>query len=62
MVGQYSSSSLRLPATTAVEKLWDSWGAGFRYWNFGNDATRKFLRAAAMNWLVDEGVDGLRLD
>lgn len=56
----------RGPRTTAArqeaEKLWDSWGAGFGYWDFDHEATRRFLKEVALHWLVDEGVDGLRLD
>ncbi len=54
------------PRTTAArqdaEKLWDSWGGGYRYWDFGNEPTRRFLKNVALHWLRDEGVDGLRLD
>jgi cyclomaltodextrinase / maltogenic alpha-amylase / neopullulanase len=45
-----------------AEKLWDSWGAGYRYWDFGHAPTRRFLTDVALHWLRDEGVDGLRLD
>jgi cyclomaltodextrinase / maltogenic alpha-amylase / neopullulanase len=45
-----------------AEKLWDSWGAGYRYWDFGHAPTRRFLENVALHWLRDEGVDGLRLD
>lgn len=45
-----------------AEKLWDSWGGAYRYWNFDDDATRRFLVEAALHWLRDEGVAGLRLD
>jgi len=54
------------PRTTAArqdaEKLWDSWGSGYRYWDFGHEPTRRFLKNVALHWLRDEGVDGLRLD
>ena len=54
------------PRTTAArqdaEKLWDSWNAGYRYWDFGHEPTRRFLKNVALHWLRDEGVDGLRLD
>ena len=54
------------PRSTAArqeaEKLWDSWGAGFRYWNFSHPPTRRFLKDAALYWLLEEGVAGLRLD
>ncbi|HEX6850081.1 MAG TPA: alpha-amylase family glycosyl hydrolase [Candidatus Polarisedimenticolaceae bacterium] len=45
-----------------AEKTWESWGGGYRYWNFDHEPTRRFLRAAALRWLKDERVDGLRLD
>ncbi len=45
-----------------AEKVWDGWGAGFRYWNFGHEPTREFLKDAALYWLNEEGADGLRLD
>lgn len=54
------------PRTTAArqdaEKLWDSWGGNYRYWDFGHEPTRRFLKNVALHWLRDEGVDGLRLD
>lgn len=50
------------PAKQEAEKLWDSWGAGFRYWNFDHAPTRRFLKNAALYWLTQEDVDGLRLD
>ena len=50
------------PARQEAEKLWESWGSGFGYWNIGNEATRKFLIDVALHYVVDEGVDGLRLD
>lgn len=49
-------------ARQSAEKLWESWGAGYRYWDFGHAPTREFLRRVALHWLVDEGADGLRLD
>jgi glycosidase len=45
-----------------AEKTWESWGGGYRYWNFDHEPTRRFLRAAAVHWVKDERVDGLRLD
>lgn len=45
-----------------AEKLWESWGSGYRYWNFESAPTRRFLIDAAVHWIRDEGVDGLRLD
>jgi glycosidase len=45
-----------------AEKTWESWGGGYRYWNFDHEPTRRFLRAAALYWLKEEKVDGLRLD
>jgi glycosidase len=45
-----------------AEKLWESWGGGYRYWNFDHAPTRTFLTGAALHWLTVEGVDGLRLD
>jgi glycosidase len=49
-------------ARQEAEKVWESWGGGFRYWNFDHPPTRRFLTGVALHWLVDEGVDGLRLD
>ena len=49
-------------ARQAAEKLWESWNAGYRYWNFDDRGTRDFLRRVALHWLVEEGADGLRLD
>lgn len=49
-------------ARQEAEKLWDSWGGDYRYWDFDDAPTRKFLIDAALHWLVDENVDGLRLD
>jgi glycosidase len=45
-----------------AEKVWEGWGSGYRYWNFDDADTRRFLDGVALHWLVDEGVDGLRLD
>lgn len=45
-----------------AEKLWDSWGANYRYWDFNHAPTRRFLIDVALHWLRDEDVDGLRLD
>jgi cyclomaltodextrinase / maltogenic alpha-amylase / neopullulanase len=56
---------LRPRATAArqeAEKVWEGWGSGYRYWDFGHEPTRRFLRDVALHWLKDEGVDGLRLD
>lgn len=50
------------PARQEAEKLWDSWGAGYRYWNHNDPATRDFLVDVGRYWLVDQGFDGLRLD
>lgn len=52
------STGARQPA----EKLWESWNAGYRYWNFDDRGTRDFLLRVALHWLVEEGADGLRLD
>lgn len=49
-------------ARQEAEKTWESWGADFRYWNISNENTRRFLKDAALYWLVDENADGLRLD
>ena len=49
-------------ARQEAEKVWEDWGSGFKYWNFDNDKTRRFLKDVALYWLVDEGADGLRLD
>ena len=45
-----------------AEKTWESWGGGYRYWNFDHEPTRRFLKDVALYWLRDEKVDGLRLD
>lgn len=45
-----------------AEKLWDSWGSGYRYWDFDHGPTRQFLKNVALYWLTKEDVDGLRLD
>ena len=58
-------SGLKPRATGAIqpaEKLWESWGGNYRYWSFESSPTRRFLVEAALHWLRDEGVDGLRLD
>jgi len=52
------ATSARQPA----ERTWESWGAGYRYWDFGHAPTREFLRRVARHWLVEEQADGLRLD
>lgn len=49
-------------ARQEAEKTWESWGSDYRFWDFGDEATRRFLKDAALYWLRDEGVDGLRLD
>ena len=49
-------------ARQEAEKVWESWGADFRYWSFDHKPTRQFLKNAALHWLAKEGVDGLRLD
>lgn len=49
-------------ARQEAEKVWESWGGGYRYWDFSHEPTRRFLKDAALYWLRDEGVDGLRLD
>jgi len=49
-------------ARQEAEKVWESWGSGYRYWDFGHEPTRRFLKDAALYWLRDEAVDGLRLD
>jgi cyclomaltodextrinase len=49
-------------ARQEAEKVWEGWGSGYRYWDFGHEPTRRFLKDAALYWLRDEGVDGLRLD
>jgi glycosidase len=49
-------------ARQEAEKVWESWGGEYRYWDFGHEPTRRFLKDAALYWLRDEGVDGLRLD
>lgn len=49
-------------ARQSAEKLWESWGADYRYWDFGHAPTREFLRRVALHWLLEEGADGLRLD
>ncbi len=49
-------------ARQEAEKVWDSWGAEFGYWNIGHEPTRRFLIEVALHYLVEENVDGLRLD
>lgn len=49
-------------ARQEAEKVWEGWGGGYRYWDFSHEPTRRFLKDAALYWLRDEGVDGLRLD
>lgn len=49
-------------ARQEAEKLWESWGSAYRYWNFDHQPTRRFLKDAALYWLGKEGVAGLRLD
>ena len=48
-------------AKQEAEKVWESWGTGFRYWNFGDEDTRKFLRDVPLYWL-QQGVAGFRMD
>jgi glycosidase len=57
--------NLRPRATGArqeAEKVWESWGSGYRYWDFDHAPTRQFLKNAALFWLTKQDVDGLRLD
>jgi alpha-amylase len=49
-------------AKQEAEKVWEGWNAGFQYWNFGDEDTRRFLTEVAMYWLNDEQMAGLRLD
>lgn len=63
--GEGDPDKLRPRATTGrqeAEKLWDSWGSGYRYWDFDHAPTRQFLKNAALYWLTKQDVDGLRLD
>jgi glycosidase len=63
--GDGDPDKLRPRSTTGrqeAEKLWDSWGAGYRYWDFDHAPTRQFLKNAALFWLTKQDVDGLRLD
>jgi len=56
---------LKPKATSAqqeAEKTWDSWNAGFRYWNFADAGTREFLLDAGRYWLTEGKADGFRLD
>lgn len=48
-------------ARQEAEKVWESWGTGFKYWNFSDEDTRLFLIEVAQHWLT-EGVSGYRLD
>jgi len=48
-------------AKQEAEKVWESWGTGFKYWNFSDEDTRLFLIEVAQHWLT-EGVSGYRLD
>jgi glycosidase len=54
------------PKTTSAqqeaEKVWESWNAGFRYWNFADAGTREFLTGVGRYWLTEGKADGLRLD
>ncbi|NJL29461.1 MAG: hypothetical protein HC897_17035 [Thermoanaerobaculia bacterium] len=49
-------------ARQEAEKVWEGWGAPYRYWSFEHAPTRRFLKDVALYWLVEVGVDGLRLD
>lgn len=49
-------------AQQEAEKVWDSWNAGFRYWNFADAGTREFLIDVGRYWLTEGKADGLRLD
>lgn len=49
-------------ARQEAEKVWESWGTGFKYWNMRDDDTRKFLREVALHWAREEGVSGFRMD
>jgi glycosidase len=49
-------------AQQEAEKTWDSWNAGFRYWNFADAGTRAFLIDVGRFWLTEGKVDGFRLD
>lgn len=49
-------------AQQEAEKVWDSWNAGFRYWNFADAGTREFLTDVGRYWLTEGKADGLRLD
>jgi cyclomaltodextrinase len=48
-------------AKQEAEKVWESWGTGFRYWNFSDEDTRRFLKNVALYWL-EQGVAGFRMD
>ena len=45
-----------------AEKMWESWGTDFKYWNFDDRETREFLKDVARYWVTDGLVDGFRLD
>jgi glycosidase len=49
-------------AQQEAEKLWESWNSNFRYWNFQDANTRKFLVEAGRFWLTEGKADGFRLD
>lgn len=49
-------------ARQEAEKVWEGWGSGLRFWDFGHEPTRRFLSDAALYWLREQEVDGLRLD
>ena len=49
-------------ARQEAEKVWESWGTGFKYWNMRDEDTREFLREVALHWAREEGVSGFRMD
>ena len=49
-------------AKQEAEKTWEGWGTNYAYWNFEDEDTREFLKEVALYWLVEENVDGLRMD
>ncbi|MFL6197178.1 MAG: alpha-amylase family glycosyl hydrolase, partial [Thermoanaerobaculia bacterium] len=49
-------------ARQEAEKVWDSWGSNYRYWDFEHAPTRQFLKNVALYWLTQGDVDGLRMD
>ena len=49
-------------AKQEAEKVWESWGTGFKYWNMSDDRTREFLREVALHWAREPGVSGFRMD